>query len=450
MATSEVKRMDGYDVVIASAGTTACVLAKELSRMGKKVICLEKGDDSRFLLNGTAMSMVAGKHAEMRLPKSMFVPTKEGDDVIIPFGLGGGSKTYAGLATTPDYEQWRKWGIDLEPYRAWAEEESWVADVPEEFISDGEKLYMEAAEKVGFPMEITQKHIKFDRCTPKGCAKCSYGCPSKAKWDATYSAYEAMDNGAEFLWHTTVQEAIIENGKAVGFRAKKKDGTMLEVRGKAAVVSCGGYGSVPIARKAGLKDAGTTFAGDASVLTWGILPKGMKGNQHDFPMVAQMHYEPTQTRFGSCMHTQTGWLGTAIFVEGIKVLKYLPAWPRILVSFAKTHDDALGYVGDDGSMSKTYSETDKHRLDFARETSTKILIAAGCDPKSISHNKIILAHPSATVPMGRFLDSNLEVKGVPGLYFCDTSAFPESIGAPTVLTLVHLAKHLSDHLQRVL
>ncbi len=449
MANEGVQRLEGYDVVIAGAGTASPVLAKELARMGKKVICLEKGDDSRRWLNGTVLSMIAGKHSEMHLPKSMMVPTIEGDEVLIPFGLGGGSKTYAGLATTPDYDWWRSYGVDLEPYRQWAEEESWVSDVPEEFVSDGEKLYMEAAAKVGFPMGITQKHLRFERCLPKGCARCSYGCPNKAKWDATYSAYDAMKYGAKFLWHVKVEAPIIENGKAVGLRGKRKDGSVIEVRGKTVVVSCGGYGSVPIARSAGLEEAGTTFAGDASVLTWGILPKGMKGNQHDHPMVAQMHYLPTQTHYGSCFQTKMGWFGMTFFVKPSRGIKHFFDWDRVMITFAKTKDDGQGHVGDDGSLSKTYTEADNYRLDFARDVGKKILVAAGCAPDAIYHHKILLAHPSATVPLGKLLDSNFEVKGIPNLFFCDTSAFPESIGAPTVLTLVHMAKYEAEYLATV-
>ncbi len=280
MANEKVQRMDGYDVVIAGAGTTACVLSKELARMGKKVIALEVGDDSRAFL-GTFLENACGKHKKTVL-------TKEGDMVLLPLGLGGGAKTFPGLVATPDYDWWRSYGIDLEPYREWAEDEAWVSDTPDEFIGPGEKAYMEAAAKVGFEMEICQKHIKFERCKPRGCNLCSVGCPNKARWDPTYSAYDAMDYGAKFLYHIKVENAIIENGKAVGFRGKKKDGSIIEARGEVAVCSCGGYGSVAIARKAGLKEAGTTFAGDASVVTWGLLPRGQQGNQIDHPLIAGM------------------------------------------------------------------------------------------------------------------------------------------------------------------
>ena len=447
MVNEQVVRMEGYDVVIAGAGTTSCILAKVLAERGKKVIVLEEGDDSRKFLNGTIFSMMLGGHQK----KTSFVgcSTREGETVLIALGLGGGSKTYGGLAVRPDYDWWRSFGIDLEPYREWAEKETWVAEIPKEFIGPGEELYAEAADKVGFPMEINYKHVNFDRCLPRGCAVCAYGCPQKAKYDATYSAQDAMKLGAKYVWHVTVTEPIIENGKAVGFRGKRKDGVTVEARGKVAVASAGGFGNVALARKAGLEKAGTTFAGDASVLSWGILPQGVQGNQIDHPMVYGMEYKPTHTYFGSCMHTRLGWLGASIPVDGLSVLKYGLSYKRLFVSFAKTKDDALGHVYDDGTMSKTYSKADEERLDFARDVNKKICLAAGCAPESISHNSVILAHPSATVKVGESVDSHLEAKTVKNLFFCDTSVFPESLGAPTVLTLAHLAKYEGEYLASI-
>jgi choline dehydrogenase-like flavoprotein len=392
--------------------------------------------------------MMLGGH-QKKMGSFMGCVTREGDRVLIPVGLGGGSKVYGGLATVPDYDWWRSYGIDLEPYREWAEKETWVSEIPEEFVSPGEKRYAEAAEKAGFPMGLALKHIKFERCVPRGCSVCSYGCPRKARYDAAYSGFEAMEGGAEFVWDVRVEEPILENGNAVGFRGKKKDGSTVEARGKVVVGCAGGHGNVAIAREAGLERAGTTFAGDASVLSWGLLPRGQKGNQLDFPMAYNMHYEPTNTHFGSCMHTRMGWIGSAVEDEGLGMLKHYFDYSRLFVTFAKTHDDGEGYVYDDGSLSKTYTERDEQVLEFARETNHKILIAGGCDPNEIYDNTIVLAHPSATVPVGTCVDTNLEAKGVKNLFFCDCSVFPESIGAPTVLTLAHLARYMSDHLATV-
>ncbi|MEA3374636.1 MAG: NAD-binding protein, partial [Chloroflexota bacterium] len=81
MANRQVKRMEGYDVVIAGAGTTACMLAKDLTQRGKKVILLEEGDDSRKFLNGTVFSMMLGGH-QKKMGSFMGCVTREGDRVL--------------------------------------------------------------------------------------------------------------------------------------------------------------------------------------------------------------------------------------------------------------------------------------------------------------------------------------------------------------------------------
>jgi choline dehydrogenase-like flavoprotein len=43
------------------------------------------------------------------------------------------------------------------------------------------------------------------------------------------------------------------------------------------------------------------------------------------------------------------------------------------------------------------------------------------------------------------LDTDLQTE-IAGLYVCDASTFPEALARPTVLTIIGLAKRLSNHL----
>lgn len=51
-----------------------------------------------------------------------------------------------------------------------------------------------------------------------------------------------LEKGGEVLYHTTVKSIIMEDGRAVGVKAVDKDGEELEIRGKAVVITTGGYG----------------------------------------------------------------------------------------------------------------------------------------------------------------------------------------------------------------
>jgi choline dehydrogenase-like flavoprotein len=72
-------------------------------------------------------------------------------------------------------------------------------------------------------------------------------------------------------------------------------------------------------------------------------------------------------------------------------------------------------------------------------------VRAGCDPDSIFVGPLRGTHPCATVRIGEMLDGNLQSE-VENLYVCDASSFPEALDRPTVLTIIALAKRLSDHL----
>ncbi|MEA3376746.1 MAG: GMC family oxidoreductase N-terminal domain-containing protein, partial [Chloroflexota bacterium] len=397
---------------------------------------------------GSPMALINGKHAMMNLPKSMYVTTEQGDEVIVGKGLGGGTKLYAGAAFMPDFEMWRNWDIDLEPYVDEAKVDSWASQVPDEFLGPGARRMMEASRKVGLPMHPADKHVDWDGCRV-GCNLASVGCPHGAKWEGTYAAREAVNRGAELLFNTKAEEVILENGVAVGLRATKRD-THLEVRAEAVVSSCGGWGSVPLAKNAGLDEAGSWFTGDPSLITFGFLPKGQQGNAREHQFAALYHDKENGCIFGSIgLSPFMTWVMQYGMLEGLRALKDIGRYGQLMTVFSKVHDDDQGWVGDDGSMSKTYTPLDVERQEYSWEMNRKMLIAAGCDPDDLHRLTIILGHPSGTVKIGKLLDSHCQSVDVPNLYFCDASVFPEALGMPPVLTLVCLAKYEADYLATV-
>ena len=55
------------------------------------------------------------------------------------------------------------------------------------------------------------------------------------------------------------------------------------------------------------------------------------------------------------------------------------------------------------------------------------------------------AHPGATARIGEVVDQDLETR-IRNLYVSDASVLPEALDRPVVLSLICLAKRLSDHL----
>ena len=122
-----------------------------------------------------------------------------------------------------------------------------------------------------------------------------------------------------------------------------------------------------------------------------------------------------------------------------------PRWNRTLGVMIKVTDGVAGEIAGEHDISKPITAQDQARFDHVIEVSRQILIKAGCDPDTIFATPIRGTHPSATIRIGEMLDKDLQTR-VKNLYVCDASTFPRALGQPTVLTIICLAKRLSDHL----
>jgi len=431
------------DVVIAGGGPGGCVLAKDLTRQGKKVILVEQGGDD-FKFFGSPL-YVFGGHME-KAPNGKRLKTLEGDMLIQGIGVGGGSKTYVGLAFKPDEAAWKDVGIDLAPYLHAAIVESWVQEVPDEFYGPVSRRLTEAANELGHPWKKFIKHIKYDRCDPR-CTKCYLGCTRHAKWGGQYPAAEAQKEGATILTHTRIRDVITENGVAVGITGQHRSGQPYEITGNIFVLAAGGIGSARILQRSGVYEAGKLLAGDPSLMMCGFLQQG-KGQYNEHPMVnGHMDDESGCVIAGGFPNNRPAWFGLFVEHEGFRrMLRKLGRYKTVVGAWTKTHDDGLGRVSLDGWCSKTFTLADWGKLDYSRSVIEKILIKMGCDPYNILQGKIIIGHPSGTAPVGKVVDSDLQTP-IRNLYACDTSVSPGAPGRPPTLTIVCLAKRLAEHLE---
>lgn len=433
------------DVAIAGGGPGGCTLAKELSAKGKRVILMEKGgDDDRLLGNGlgVVMRLERGIHFPLPLKK-----TQEGHTVILAKCLGGGTLLYAGAASKPDLEYWKRHGIDL-PRELIDEavKECWVNFPPDEYVGPGTHRVWEAANELGLPFEKQLRHIDFNRCRP-GCEYCLNGCRRDGKWTAREFAHEAIRNGTTILTHTEVRDVIVEDGVATGFRAKK-GGQEVEVRAGAVVCSAGGTHTARILQRSGFREAGNWFCGDPTFFTFGFVNEG-PGNTGEHSMTVGWHDEDHKVLFCSMISPKVSWHMQMVQDEYFKGLMKLSRYRKALGVFAKVSDDGVGRVSQDGKISKTFTRQDHERFAYSRDVNTRVLIKAGCNPQDIHHSSFVMGHPSGTVRVGGLLDTNLETS-LKNLYCCDTSVFPEAPGMPPALTVVVLAKRLARHLERIL
>jgi hypothetical protein len=134
-----------------------------------------------------------------------------------------------------------------------------------------------------------------------------------------------------------------------------------------------------------------------------------------------------------------------MMLKGPKYPLYWPKWNHILGVMIKLKDVVSGGVFPDGSISKPLTDQDRPRQQMAEQVCREILVEAGARKDTIFMTPMRGTHPSGTVRIGEMVDQDLQTE-IPGLYVCDASTFPEALARPTVLTIIGLAKRLSNHL----
>ena len=431
------------DVVIAGAGAAGCTLARELSKMGKKVVLIEQGTYSKRFF-GNPLGILS------RMEKSPHLfpmrRTTEGYSVILGRGVGGGTLMYCGSAFLPGEEYWKEYGLEFPREMIdEAAKETWYTMPPDEFIGQGTRRIWEAANGIGLPFEKVARHVDFSKCVV-GCDGCVMGCYRDAKWTAMKYADEAVKNGATLLASTRVTDIIIENGIAGGVKAKGKDGEY-RINAKVTICACGGVHTAGLLQRIGIKEAGGWFTGDPTTFSFGFLKEG-RGNAHEHSMTVGWHDEENGVVYCAMASPMISWHMQFLQDELLKYLTRMQRYGKVLSVFEKVSDEGRGTCYPNGKISKTFTDKDWKVFKHARATAEKILVKAGCDPSDIHHSNFVLGHPSSTVKVGVLLDTNLETQ-IKNLYCCDTSVFPKAPGRPPALTVVVLAKRLARHLEAI-
>ena len=165
-----------------------------------------------------------------------------------------------------------------------------VSPLARRLWSEGSERLMWAAHELGYQMEPMPKFVDPEKC--EKCGNCVLGCPKGAKWTALEYLEEAGGNRAEVLYETTVQQVLVEKGKARGIRTFGPQGE-IDILSDVVVLSAGGLGSPVILQHSGIDDAGPGLFIDLLVNTYGVTD-GL--NQRREPSMALVSHEFHKSR----------------------------------------------------------------------------------------------------------------------------------------------------------
>jgi choline dehydrogenase-like flavoprotein len=398
------------------------------------VLLLEKGRNQKM----------SGNHfrALSYIDKMGLNYTEEGLNVVRALTTGGSTVMYCGSATEPPEWLKTKYGIDVTKYLEEAMEELELRPLPDDVVGSAGMRIMEAANDLGYRFEKLRKFIDPDKCRMRCGGTCMLGCPHGAKWTAREYIEDMLGAGGELVTRADVQHVTTEDGVATGVLALTPKG-MLQVQADTVIISAGGIGTPSILQKSGLHEAGIGMFIDPLVLVSGV--SRYAGNCQGPPMsIGTYEFLEEGILLSDLIDPWLIWLVMTTLRNPSKLLNFL-SYRQQLSLMVKIGDERKGFITLDGRISKPLTGQDRHRLNRGAAISREILIKAGCDPATIMVGPVRGAHPGATARIGEVVDRNLETR-IKNLYVSDASVLPEALDRPVVLSLICLAKRLSDHL----
>ena len=474
------------DVCVIGTGAGGAPVAKELAEGGMTVVMLESGE--RYTtddFNARPREMTSKLYRDAGQTVTFGnVP------IVLPLGEGIAGTTLINSGTcfrTPDVilESWaERFGLDgmthdaLDPYFRRVEREVHVVQVPEDLAGTNALVVKRGADKLGWSGDFIFRNAS--GCVGSGV--CAFGCPTSGKlhMGLTYVP-RAWDAGATSYTRCRAERLDVQGGRIRAVEAKTAGGARLRVECETAIVACGalitplflaknklGAGSGELGENLALHpatgararfeepidmargvpqsfyidefaDEGIMFEGAAGPPDYAAMSFPFSREKHralmlDFLHISQFGLMVSDTSRGSVrpapggrfrVSYTVGDADLATFKRGIELLceLYWAAGAREIYPPV----DGIAVLRD-GDM--------KRIRDYQVRARDLTLMAF---------------HPLGTAradarPEHGVVDGDLKLHEADGVYVCDASAIPSSLGVNPQITIMALATRLAYNL----
>jgi len=424
-------RDENYDTVIVGSGAGGSTLAKELSQKGKKVLILERGKNEDSLGTFKDCLRYTDCHKFTKLP-----PRSRGGVILWRTLMAGGSTMISAANGTPCLEnELMDLGIDISDPLSEVEKELQIAPYHPRRVSPATREIQASAEALGFPMEPMPKFIDPRKC--RRCGVCTLGCKHHAKWTAVDFLNEALEGGAEIRYGHRVESVVHRSGKVRGVEAVV--GRQVKfIPAERVILAAGGMGTPLILRESGIEGAGEELFMDIFVNVYGVHPELDQTTEPQMTLVYHGSYDEA----GFILSPYINQARPLRFLElGLKG-SLLPV-NRLMGIMVKIRDDHAGKIINRHRFSKTATAADRQKLRQGIQIAKEILNKAGADSRTMMVSNMQGAHPGGTAALGKIVDRDFQTE-IDHLYVCDASVLPVSPGKPPIMTILALAKRLSN------
>jgi choline dehydrogenase-like flavoprotein len=472
------------DAVIVGSGAGGAMAARTLARAGMDVVVLEEG--RRWTVQEFRTTHPIDRYAGLYRGAGATIALGR-PSLVLPIGraVGGTTVVNSGTCFRPPLDVQRRWrdefGLGIaDPDRLGGhldevERTLRVAPVPLDVMGRNGRLLLHAAGELGW------RSAPIPRNAPgcEGCCQCAIGCPDNAKFGVHLNALpQACAAGARIVSDARAQRVLHHRGRARGVRARRPDGTAIDVLADTVVVAAGATETPGLLRRSGIGThprlgrnlalhPATIVAGrfDDDVFAWrGVLQSAAVDEFHESDGVL---IEATSTPPG---------MGSMVFPGyGAELLGWLERAPQVATFGAMVADQGAGSVlsvRGETVVRYNLAQADIARLRVALVAIGRLLFAAGAvevltglagagavnspealhdllnrsDPRSMH---LAAFHPTGSAAAGadeQFcpVDETGRLRGLDGVWVADASILPSCPEVNPQLSIMALALAVAD------
>ncbi|MCE7980032.1 MAG: GMC family oxidoreductase [Caldilinea sp. CFX5] len=340
-------------------------------------------------------------------------------------GLGGTTTICTGNGLRMDQDL-QALGIDLDAEFAEINQEIPVSTVHQKRWHKQTRYLFESCQELALNPQPTPKMGDYTACI--SCGRCVFGCPQGAKWDSRRFLQVAIEHGAALQTGCNVERVMIENGKATGVVARKG----LRRRFYPAdlvILAAGGLGTPVILQNSGIPCEPRLFV-DPVLTVAAVVPNAWQCKEIQMPFVVQREHFILSPYFDYLsFFFNRAWRHLAKDMLGMMI---------------KLADANVGSISR-RTVAKKLTAADRERLSAGVDLCKQIFRRFGSKDEDILLGTINAGHPGGMLPLTSTEIESFHPARLPAnLYVADATLLPRSLGNPPILTIIALAKRVSQ------
>ena len=408
-ATAAKELQGDFAVTVLESG-------QEFQRLALELSTLERLKRSGLLFDERAIQLIFPTMRIRKTPEMILVKGQ---------GLGGTTTICTGNGLRMDQDL-RALGIDLDTEFAEIEQEIPISTVHQKRWHKPTRHLFAVCQEIGLNPQPTPKMGAYAQCI--SCGRCVFGCPQGAKWDSRRFLQVAVEHGATLQTGCNVERVVIEEGKATGVVARK--GLLRRFSpADLVVLAAGGLGTPLIFQDSGIPCEPRLFV-DPVLTVAAHWPNALQCNEIEMPFVVQREHFILSPYFDHLsFFFNKAWRYPAKDILGIMI---------------KLADANVGSISR-RTVDKRLTVEDKQTLGAGVDLCKQILRRFGVKEEEIFLCTVNAAHPGGMLPpTAAEAQSFHPARLAANLYVADATLLPRSLGNPPILTIIALAKRVSQ------